>query len=296
MQSPIDGSGPRLPARILERPDGRRLAWSSFGPEDGLPLLFIAGAACGRSMVFGERHLESGGVRLLTMDRPGMGGSDPDPERTLASTAADYAAVLEAAGAEGAPAVANGEGAPFGLAVALSGACGRLLLISPADEIAAPRIHRLLPPQLRELAAAVEADPAAASAFLASIGAEGMLEMLLGNADDHDRVVYRDPAFQERYRAALDEGFARDGAGYVADTMLAMGRWGLPLERVAAPVEIWLGDLDAAHSPEQGEHVSARIPGARRRLVHSAGAALLWTHAREVIAWAKDPESPEIER
>lgn len=285
-----------LAAHELERPEGRAIGWGSVGPEDGRPVLFVAGAATGRSMAFGERFLADAGVRILTMDRPGMGASGVDPERTIESTAADYAAVLAAAGAEGAPVVANSQGAPFGLQLALEGACERLLLVSPADEVASPGIHRLLPPSLRDLVAAVDADPESASAFLASIGPEGMEDMVLANADEHDRVVYEHPKFREQYRVALEEGFANEGAGYVRDTLLAMGRWGIPLERIATPVEIWQGDLDASHSPDQAEHLSRRIPGAERRLVAFAGGALLWTHAREVVAWAVDPASPEIER
>lgn len=285
-----------LETATIERPGGRRLAWGSVGPRDGAPVLFVAGAATGRSMAFGERHLERAGVRILTMDRPGMGGSDPDPERTIASTADDYAAVLEAADALGPPAVANSQGSVFALALALAGPISRLLLVSPADEVASPRIHRLLPPPLRDLVAAVVASPESASAFLAGIGPDGMRQMVIDGAEDHDRVVYCDPRFEEQYGIALDEGFANDGAGYARDTILAMDRWGLPLERLALPVEIWIGDLDAAHSPDQAEHLSARIPGARRRLVAGAGGALLWTHGREVVEWARDPESPAIER
>lgn len=67
----------------LPLPGGRVLAWSETGPGDGTPVLFLAGAATGRSMVFGDGSR----VRLVTVDRPGIGASTPDQHRSAASTA-----------------------------------------------------------------------------------------------------------------------------------------------------------------------------------------------------------------
>src|SRR5690625_777359 len=106
------------------RPSGRSLTGLVHGPVDGTPILFIAGAGTGKSMVFGEDLLKICGIRLITMDRPGMGGSDPDLTRTPASTADDYrafaAAVLGVTNPN-LPIVANSQVAVFGLAAAAQG-------------------------------------------------------------------------------------------------------------------------------------------------------------------------------
>src|SRR5690554_4360616 len=80
---------PGSPARILA-PDSRILSGMSYGPPTGRPVLFVAGAATGKTMSFGGNLLDEQNVRLLTMDRPGMGGSTFDSGRTLSSTADDY--------------------------------------------------------------------------------------------------------------------------------------------------------------------------------------------------------------
>ena len=64
-------------------PDGRRLGWAEWGPADGEPVLFFGGAAMGRSIGFGADALEGLGVRLISVERPGLGASDPQPGRTL---------------------------------------------------------------------------------------------------------------------------------------------------------------------------------------------------------------------
>ncbi|QIM15199.1 alpha/beta hydrolase [Leucobacter insecticola] len=104
-------------------------------------MLFIAGAGTGKSMTFGEDVLDGLGVRLLTMDRPGMGGSTHAEGRTVASTAADYRAFVDGVlGESGAriPVVANSQGAVFGRAMACLCMTRSLILVSPADEISYP--------------------------------------------------------------------------------------------------------------------------------------------------------------
>jgi hypothetical protein len=87
------GYGVAPPDRLgtTRLPGGRRLAWAEWGPPDGVPVMFCPGAATSRSLGFGS-HLVAGlGVRLLSVDRPGLGGSDPAPGRGLLDFAADVA-------------------------------------------------------------------------------------------------------------------------------------------------------------------------------------------------------------
>ena len=263
------------------------LAWASHGPPGARPVLFVAGAATGRSMIFGDDALDRLGIRLITVDRPGLGGSTPDPARTLASTAADLHALVDVVVGSPVPVVANSQGAPFALALAALGGASRLLLVSPADEVAVEPVLGMLDDGMRGVVGQVAADPDGARAFLAGLGADGMESMVLSGADDADRAVYAEPPFLARYRAALAEGFANDGAGYATDTVLAMSPWGLDLSAIPCPVEVWMGERDRGHSPDRGVTLAARL-GARHVLVEGAGGALLWTHAEEVLTAAVD--------
>jgi pimeloyl-ACP methyl ester carboxylesterase len=266
--------------------DGRTLAGRSFGPDGGLAVLFIAGAGTGSSMSFGGRILADAGVRLLTMDRPGMGGSAVDPGRTLASTATDYRDFVAAAtggGADGIAVVANSQGSVFGLAAAAAGWVSRLVLASPQDEVAHPAIAAMLPAEQTQLPRLAATDPDEAGRVLSGFTAGAMEELVLGWAGDADRAVYSEPGFLTTYRRALAEGFANDGAGYVRDTLLAMRPWELDLAAIGTPVEVLFGAHDAGHSPDHGATLAGRIPGARREVLPDGGGALLWTHADLVL-------------
>lgn len=273
--------------RSVVTPDGRTLAGRVLGPPDGTPVLFVAGAGTGSSMAFGGDLLPGAGVRLLTVDRPGMGGSDPDDARTLASTVADYRAFVEGVlGEPGArvPVVANSQGAVFGLGAAVAGWASRLVLVSPADEVADPRVRALLPDGPRELSELASAHPERAAAVLRGFTAEAMAEMVLAGSGAADRACYTEPEFRRVYRQALAEGFAHGGRGYVLDTLIAMRPWGLALDAVACPVHVLVGADDLGHSPDRAATLTGRIPGARREVVDGAGGALLWTHPERVLA------------
>src|SRR3712207_5731422 len=93
--------------------DGRRLGWAQWGPTDGQPVLFFSGAAMGRSLGFGADVLDRHSVRLIAVERPGLGASDPDPGRTLSDWPRDIAQFTAAMHLSGCAIVAFSQGAPF---------------------------------------------------------------------------------------------------------------------------------------------------------------------------------------
>jgi pimeloyl-ACP methyl ester carboxylesterase len=276
------------PVAHLTLPDRRRLAFRAYGPDDGAPVLFVPGAASGSAMRFGTALLDGCGVRLISVDRPGLGGSDPDPGKTLASVGADLRRLADDLGGP-LPVVANSQGAPFALAAALAGAASRLVLVSPSDEVAHPPVTAGLPEPVRALVAAVAADPEGAAARFAAFSAPAFFDFVLSDHPASDAPVYGDPGFRALLRAALDEGFGAGPAGYARDTVLAMRPWGLPLDALAVPVTVLFGADDVVHSPDLGATLAARIPAAERVVVPGVGGSLLWARPELVLAAAVRP-------
>ncbi|MFF3227734.1 alpha/beta fold hydrolase [Nocardia suismassiliense] len=264
-------------------PDGRSLGWSEWGPPDGVPVLLCPGAATSRRLGFGTDLLAQLGVRLISVDRPGLGISTPAPGRSLHDFAEDMRD-FTAARQLGDPAVVgNSQGAPFALACAEAGVATALAVVSGADDIAAPEFATALPETLRDLVDLAARDAVEAERFFAGFTAAGMWDLVIETSAPSDVAVYRHPTFAAAYRRALAEAFAPGADGYARDTVLAMRRWPLRLDRIAVPVDLWYGALDTGHSPDKGAFLTTRIPGARRHLVPDAGGALLWTHAEAVL-------------
>ena len=71
--------------------DGRALAYAELGDLSGRPVVLLHGMPGSRLLCPDEDATRAAGVRLITMDRPGYGGSDPRPGRTVLDWVDDYA-------------------------------------------------------------------------------------------------------------------------------------------------------------------------------------------------------------
>lgn len=260
--------------------DGRQLGWAEWGPPDAAAVLFCPGAATSRELGFGGRVP---GVRLISVDRPGLGASDPAPGRTLTGFADDLAELCARRDLPDVRVAGFSQGAPFALACVAAGWPVAAAVVSGTDELASANG---LTPEVAAMIEAVRADPDAAERTFASWGdPDGMWQRIVAMSGDRDRAVYTDPVFARAYRRALARAFAQGPAGYARDTVLASDRWPFDLGAVTTPVDIWYGaeDTSPVHSPDLGASLAARIPGARRHVVPGAGGALLWTHAERIL-------------
>jgi pimeloyl-ACP methyl ester carboxylesterase len=267
-------------------PDGRELAYAEYGPATGMPVVFLPGAGCGRLMSFGEELLEVRQVRLVSVDRPGLGMSTLHSEKTFASVAADVASLIDTLAGEPVPLVANSQAAPFGLAVAAVGAASGVVLASPIDDLAHPPIRALLPDEHRALIDGVEADPGRALTTLSNITPDVLMDMVMRDHPLSDTPVFGDPAFRAGYALALSDGFGCGSEGYARDTVLAMTAWPEDLFPPGVPVVLLMGADDHAHSPDRGATLAARLD-ADRTVVDDVGGSLLWARADLVLDAAK---------
>lgn len=274
-----------------ERRDARRvaperqLAWSEWGPADGTPVLFSPGAATSGSLGFAAGALERLGMRLIGVDRPGLGRSDPAPGRTLLDTAADIRTLAAALELERPAMIGFSQGAPLALASAAVGAVSAVALVSGTDELAGP-VRGMLPPPIQQMLELAESDPPAAEAmFRGMMTPASMKEMLRGASPEVDLAVYLEPAFAAAFASALDEGFVQGPDGYARDTLVAMQRWPFDPAAIRTPVQLWYGAHDASpfHSVDFGVSLARRIPGAARTVVEGAGGAILWTHGAQIL-------------
>jgi len=275
----VTGHLPRPVREGRSSREGRVLAWAEYGPATGRPLLFLPGAGSGRLVSFGSPELQRRDVRLISIDRAGIGNSDFDPQKSVESVADDIRHISHECNASHAPLVAHSQAAPFALAAARKGTCSRLVLVSPIDEVAHPRNRALLPSALSELVLLVEEDRGGARAKLERLGARRLVSLILDSSDPQIDPVFVDPRFRQDVYRCVENGVG-DGRGYAQDTLIAMSRWLMPPPTV--PVRIAIGDSDDAHAFGHGEGLASQW-GATRHIVRGAGASLLWSHATVII-------------
>lgn len=111
---------------ILQLPDGRTLGYACYGAEDAQPVLYFHGTPSSRLEplileLYGtpvEPLLQRYGLRLIAVDRPGMGLSHFHPERTLNSVADDAQVLLQTLNIEQCLVLCWSGGGPYALTLA----------------------------------------------------------------------------------------------------------------------------------------------------------------------------------
>jgi pimeloyl-ACP methyl ester carboxylesterase len=267
-------------------PDGRELTAHDWGDPSGRAVLVVPGAGMAGALPFGETAARRLGLRLVSVDRPGLGGSTPHPAKSFASWSEDIGTFLATLGLVSAPVVGFSQGAPFALALASAGRASMVAIVSGQDELTHPAVNPLLPPPVAGFVGHIGADPVAAEAEIATSASAGWLwQMIETMSGPSDRAFYASAAFAPAYRAALAAGFARGAAGYARDTVLALSPWPFRVDDVGVPARLWYGleDTSPVHSPDFGRTLAGRLRDCRRREIPGAGSAILWTHADAIL-------------
>lgn len=262
------------------------MGWSEWGTPHEAPVLFCTGAGMTSSFGFGADAIRELGVRLICIDRPGLGSSAPDPDKSFESYARDVEAVLRSEGLTRPPVIGLSQGAPFAVALAGANLVSAVAIVSGQDELAYPPTRQMLHPNVAAMVTAIEADRAGFEAsFSSRVDAEGLWALILGMSAPEDRAFYDEPAFSAAYRQSLAEGFAQGPGGYVRDLTLAMSRWPTQPESITVPVRLWYGKRDTSpvHSPDFGATLSSRFPNATLHALPDEGGSLLWTRSRDIL-------------
>jgi pimeloyl-ACP methyl ester carboxylesterase len=269
----------------LRLPDGRRVTYADHGDQAGPVVLACVGTPQSRLLPPGERErARAMGFRLVVPERPGFGGSDPMPGRTLEDWPADAVALMDGLGVGRFGVVGGSGGGPYAVA------CGVLLgervtavaLVAPAEPPDAPA-HGFLPladpAALRErgetMARLARDDPDALDRFFAPDISEA----------DRRQAAEADPALRAWELENLREAFRQGTDGYVEDHTISASEWSYLLPRLRQPTRIWQGADDNNVPAAATRWLADRIPGAELTLLPAAGHGLTDEVWPEVYGW-----------
>ncbi len=273
-------------AKFLTLPDGRALCYAITGDPSGPPVFYFHGWPASRleAALAGEVA-----VRLIAVDRPGCGGSTPQPGRRLLDWPADVAALARSLGIDTFHVVGVSGGAPF--AVACARALDQVLgaaLISPVPPFAGP--HAPTPDalgvglrRLRQVGLRRRIGWTVVAAARQAIQA-GLIDprhaLRLGCAPRDTACVT--PEMAVRITDTWREGIRCGPAGAVADAQIYAADWGFDLASLHIPVIIWHGTADRV-VPVQTLSAYASLAGPRHILDGEGHYSLPLTHAPRIV-------------
>jgi len=257
-------------------------------------------------LAFGDQLAADHGVRLVSFDRPGYGGSTTAPFG-LASIAADAHAIADALDVERFATLGMSGGGPGALATASVVPGDRVTRVGVASG-AGPFQH--VPGALGELddndsaaASLLPGDPAGAAAGFAAgfeplagllrvSGGPGIASAFGDLLSPRDSSLLADPRFAAAFEETETEALRQGTSGGGWDNVSWVGEWDVDLGAVTCPVLLWYGTDDRFAPPAHGLWLSQHLARSRLIMREGEGHLGIFEHLGEMLDALTEPDTP----
>jgi pimeloyl-ACP methyl ester carboxylesterase len=263
---------PKLEGNIAVGED-RQIGFAEFGAPWGRAFFWFHGTPGARRQIPIEArvHAEQNNIRLIGIDRPGIGSSTPHRYKNIRAFGDDLRTIADTLGIDKMAVIGLSGGGPYALASAavLSDrvvAAGVLGGVAPflGDEGITSGLMNLgkrAAPLLR-----LGGDPLriGASLVIRMIRpvANPALYLYAAVSPEGDRRLLTRPEFAAMFLDDLLNGSRKQLAAPFNDVILFTRDWGFRLDEVKVPVRWWHGDSDHIVPFAHGEHVVSLLPDA----------------------------------
>jgi pimeloyl-ACP methyl ester carboxylesterase len=300
-----DVTRPPLEGTIAVR-GGRRLGFAEFGDPHGAAVVWMHGTPGARRQIPVEARAlaELQGLRIVGIDRPGIGSSSPHVYASVMDWTDDLILVADTLGIDQMHIIGLSGGGPYALAA------GAAL----PDRVLGVAVMGGVAPTVGE--DAVDGGAIALAAYVAPLISLGrvpigialtigirLLKPVAGRVLDlyavvqpqGDRRLLGRPEFKAMFVDDLLNGSRKQVTAPLSDLLLFTRDWGFTAADVKVPVRWWHGDDDHIVPHRHGEHMVARLPDAELRTVsgesHLAGLGL----AEEILTtlMSLDDKAPQ---
>jgi len=283
--------------RLVAVGDGRVLQVLERGDPEGKPVLIHNGTPNSRLMYEPDVRLaERQGIRLISYDRPGYGGSTPQPGRSVADCAQDVRAIAAGLGIERLAVWGISGGGPHALACAallpdLVPAVGVLASLAPWGADGLDYFAGMGEFNVEETLLFIE-DRAAARAkaeqdrleFLEA-SPEELHEQLRTLLSPVDAAVLTGE-FAQFLVDCIRSGLAPGTEGLWEDSVAFMEPWGFEVGSIRTPVLLYHGRQDRFVPFGHGKWLAGHIPGVEAVLTDDDGhLSLTQRHLEQIHAW-----------
>lgn len=264
---------PKLEGNIAVGED-RQIGFAEFGAPQGRAIFWLHGTPGARRQIPTEARVyaEQNDIRLIGVDRPGIGSSSPYQYESVGAFAADLRTIADTLGVDKMAVVGLSGGGPYALAAA-AGLPDRVVATGVLGGVAPTRGPDAISGGLMDLGVAVApllklgGAPLRIGATLliraARPVASPALDIYALLSPQADRHLLTRPELKAMFLDDLLNGSRKQLAAPFADVIAFARDWGFRLEEVQVPVRWWHGDHDHIIPFSHGEHVVSRLPNAK---------------------------------
>lgn len=270
---------PKLEGNIAVGED-RQIGFAEFGDPQGRAVFWLHGTPGARRQIPLEARVfaEQRGIRLIGLDRPGIGSSTPFQYDNVLSFANDFTTIADTLGVDKMAVVGLSGGGPYtlGCAAALpervvaAGVLGGVAPTVGPDAIGGGlmALGTVAAPLIEVAGGPIRL---AASTFIRLVRpvAEPAVYLYAAISPEADRKMLVRPEFKAMFLDDLLNGSRKQLAAPFADIVVFARDWGFRLDEVKVPVRWWHGDRDHIVPFTHGQHVVNGLPDAE--LYHLPG-------------------------
>ena len=266
------------------------------GNPAGHPVVYLHGTPGSRVGPFPRgRVLYELGVRLISFDRPGYGGSDRQPGRRVADVARDVESIADELGLDKFAVVGRSGGGPHALACAalLPGRvtrAGALVSLAPREADGLDWFAGMAESNVREYTVAA-LDPELLIAMLAPVADKiradptSHVSTLRLEMPEADRRVVADTGIMRLLAKNFAEALRGSAAGWADDNLAFCEPWGFNLSDIQVPVLLWHGEDDVFSPAAHTRWLAGQIPGAELRMGQDAAHFGALEVVPDVLSW-----------
>jgi pimeloyl-ACP methyl ester carboxylesterase len=266
-------TSPRLEGTI-EAGHGRRLSFAEFGNPHGRPVVWMHGTPGARRQIPDAARIaaEELDIRLIGIDRPGVGSSTPHLYSQIADWVDDFQQVLESLGIGDFAMLGLSGGGPYVLATAhampermtVAGVLGGVApTVGPdATEGGIVSLAARFNPLLTRLRAPLTWGLTGVIWGLRPFASPG-LKLYARLSPPGDRLVFARPEIRAMFIDDLLLGSRPGLSAPVYDIVLFGRDWGFSVRDIKVPVHWWHGDADHIVPLRHCEHVVSLLPDAQ---------------------------------
>lgn len=277
--------------------DGRRLGYDERGPSDGRPVFYFHGSPSSRlesRLYVSDELLDTLQVRLVSVDRPGIGLSDFQPGRRLLDWPVDILALAHHLKVERFAILAYSLGGPYGVACAyaIPERLTKAGVVSGAALFTIPELVQNINEGTRRFLSLPREKPWLSHLFLGlMLGAISRFApgMLIRNASallprPDKELIAQDPALQQGFIRSVRAAMQQGTRGAHHDSLLTVTDPGFRLEDIRVPILLWHGELDQNIPIAMARHMAKSIPGCTATYYPGEGhLSLFKKHAAEIV-------------
>lgn len=285
---------------VIRLSDGRAVAFAEFGDAQGVPVLFCHGTPMSRLFCPDEDATTAAGVRLIVPDRPGFGGSDLKPGRTVVDWVDDVVEFTVMLDIKQFSVVGLSSGGKYAAACA-----ARLpLRVSTAALVSAvgpvrnvPGAYDGLNPRLREIVEVARQDPDRA----ATLAVEHVAKRVRAITENPYTVIHDYPSEVDRrwlithpgramFEGSVREALRQGPTGWAWELVAQYRPWGFRTEEISVAVSLWHGDLDPIVPRSHAEWWIRTLPACGAHFWPDEGHAGIVRHWAEILAVVRGSE------